>query len=483
MKLSLPYTKLVSRFFFILIILAILFAPKISSDDPSPFFSKLRNLLHSQSIWIWILIIAVILFLLWLLSNLNKIGASDNQNASPAISLPIGEVVKIANGGSGLASALFRPELKWLNLVGWIDVKDPEKECVIIDGKRTIRSTELFFAPMRLIGKPINARRVLLSPSPLEDIQGKALTSDQLELTLVVSIKYSVVNPIYVASLSAPLSELTDQIIGVLVEQIHANTLEGIVRDDGKLRQAIKDQLQKSDGIRDHYRIDGVLKALPTGDERIIEIIRKTKEAITKQALIEQEGQNKIIEADYNHVIKRAEADIQDEYNQRQHVRDLEIQRLKQEYETLLEFTRSIAQIAASGINPGPAIKEIRTLFTESKPATPLALPKPTTSSLLEAERANLALIGDKVGIKSISVQPAQHNNEQPGKTTVTLDNFSILMDCPADYPANPPHVQINFGEGDAAEIAVPWYAGSNLGDALVAAVMQARVQTKKTRV
>jgi len=267
------------------------------------------------------------------------------------------EAVKSQHGGNGLATASYTPSLKFMRILGWLAVRDPDKECIVIDGKHVIKSTQLYFAPMLLIGKPVNARRILLSPTPLEDIKATALTSDQLELTLVVSVKYSVSDPVYVASLSAPISELTNLITGVVVELIHGHTLEDIIKDDGTLRQMLKQKLGESITIKNFFKIDEVLKALPTGDERIIEIIRKTREAIQKQALIEQEGENKVRAADFDLAIKKAEARLKEEFDQRQHKREMEMLRMQQEYEAVRELMRTIAQVAASGVNPKPAIK------------------------------------------------------------------------------------------------------------------------------
>ena len=76
---------------------------------------------------------------------------------------------------------------------------------------------------------------------------------------------------------------LTNLVTGVVAEYIRSDTLENIVKDDGTLRHQLKQILESSPSIRGNYNVGEVLKALPTGDERILEIIRKTREVCTER--------------------------------------------------------------------------------------------------------------------------------------------------------------------------------------------------------
>ena len=147
---SIPYNKIVTRFFFVLFLLGILVGPQLFSNHPRQEFAIIQNILQSRSVWFWLLIIVGVLFILWVFSNINKMKISEDSNELPVVRLPIGDAVKQNNGGSGLASMPFQPSLKFLNVLGWINVKDPDKECIIIDGQHTINSTKLLFAPMIL---------------------------------------------------------------------------------------------------------------------------------------------------------------------------------------------------------------------------------------------------------------------------------------------------------------------------------------------
>jgi len=484
MNQPISFGKSLARVSFVIILLVLLSAPQLLSKHPGPIFNIIKTVLVAIPFLGWILIIFFFLAVLWAATNVRKLAGSHTTTSNTIDPLSISDAARPDKGGNGLSSASYVPSLNFLRTLGWLSIKDSDKECIVIDGRHVIRRTRLFFAPMLLVGKPINARRVLLSPPPLEDIKATALTSDQLNLTLVVTVKYSVIDPIYVASLAAPLAELTNLITGVIVERIHAHTLEDIVKDDGTLRQMLKRTLSESVSIKNHFRIDEVLKALPTGDERIIEIIRQTREAIQKQALIDQEGQNRERVATVDLAIKKKEAELEEEFTQRQHRRDMEILHLQQEYEAMRELMRTIAQVAASGVNPGPAIREIRAILSETKPEAVASLPPevPESLSLFHQEHANLQAVQDKLGYKSFYLQPLAGNADQPGSAVVKFHEYTIQVDCPAEYPAVAPQVVLQPSQGDSAEIAVPWFAGSNLIDAVTAAVMQVRIQKSSKR-
>jgi hypothetical protein len=299
MNSQITYGRLLARAVFILTVFGLVSLPQIRSENPAPAFAQMRDLVSLIPIPLWFVIILIFLAVLWAIMNIRYSSIRSAFEQSPTERISISEVVKPEKGGNGLTSISYSPTLRLFNTLGWLEVKDPDKECIVIDGKHVIKKTRLYFAPMLLFGKPVNARRILLSPPPLVDVKATALTNDQLELTLVVSVKYFVEDPVYVAKLSEPISELNNLMAGVIVEQIHGKTLVDIVKDEGSLRINLKNKLNESSSIKSYFKIEEVLKAIPTGDERIIEIIRQTKQAIQRQALVEQEGINKELLADF----------------------------------------------------------------------------------------------------------------------------------------------------------------------------------------
>jgi hypothetical protein len=91
---------------------------------------------------------------------------------------------------------------------------------------------------------------------------------------------------------------------------------------------------------------------------------------------------------------------LQEEFIEKQHARDLELLHIQQEYEAIRELMRAIAQIAASGINPSPAIREIRSILSQTTPAPLPSLPEsvPETLDLFHQEQKNLESIQEKIG-------------------------------------------------------------------------------------
>jgi hypothetical protein len=484
MNSQITYGRLLARAVFILTVFGLVSLPQIRSENPAPAFAQMRDLISLIPIPLWFVIILILLAVLWAIMNIRYSSITNAIEQSPTERISISEVVKPEKGGNGLTSISYSPTLRLFNTLGWLEVKDPDKECIVIDGKHVIKNTRLFFAPMMLFGKPVNARRILLSPPPLVDVKATALTSDQLELTLVVSVKYFVENPVYVAKLSEPIPELNDLIAGVIVEQIHGKTLVDIVKDEGSLRINLKNKLNESSSIKSYFKIEEVLKAIPTGDERIIEIIRQTKQAIQRQALVEQEGINKELLADFDLAIKKKEAELQEEFIEKQHARDLELLHIQQEYEAIHELMRAIAQIAASGINPSPAIREIRSILSQTTPAPLPSLPEsvPETLDLFHQEQKNLESIQEKIGFESFEIQPLEGKTDHPGSVVIQFDDFKLKIDCSAGYPSAAPQVFLHKNNDEISNITIPWFVGSNLIDVITTAVMQTRVKSKKKK-
>lgn len=480
MNILTHFKKGISRTLFVVIIFFALFGQKMYSPKPGVFLSAIKNI----SVPIWILLIILYLAGFWLILNLKNANSEEEQGRKQKTGLSVEEAVMEKNGGNGLASAPFDPKLPFFNLAGWINIKEFGKEAIVIDGQTTIKKTQLLFAPMRLIGRPLNARRVLLSPPPLIDINASASTKDRWDLTLVVSIKYLVLDPAYVASLSGPLAELTNKITGTLIEQIHSSNLDEIVIDDGSLRQAIKDKLNASITLKDNYYVEEILKALPTGDERIIEIIRQTREALQKAALVDQEGQNKLRAAGYDLEIKKGNALLDEEIKQRDFIRERELLKMQSEFQVMQETMRSVAQIAASGMNASSALKEIRGLFLDQQKGVIQALPpapKEEEFPLIETERKLLESISDKFSVQQIELVPDSKNESRPGKGVITLEGYTIYLDCSENYPIEPPKVQIKKDGLSKTDLVIAWYSGSNLSDAVTSAILQARlIKSKK---
>lgn len=486
MSQSKTFGKLLGRIFFVLLILGVLSAPQLLSDNPSPEFERIRSFLTNVSLPFWFVVIAVLLTILWVMTNLKKATSTQTEGQSPIETMVIVEAVKSQNGGNGLATISYTPSLKFMQILGWLAVRDQNKECIVIDSKHVIKRTQLYFAPMRLIGKPISARRILLSPAPIENIAATALTSDKLQLTLVVSIKYSVSNPAYVASLSAPILEITNLITGVVVELIHGHTLEDMVKDDGTLRKMLKEEIGKSITIKNFFKIDEVLKALPTGDERIIEIDRKKKEAAERQSLIEQEGQNKNLTAQYDRIIKMGELQLEDEFTQRNHAREKELRELDSHTDITKTVIETFGEMAESGIDPSNMTKEFFDCISErnttgriasgshalSKDENLLVTVPTTDKNQLDIEKIALANIKNKLGI--ITYEVIESQSKLKG-ATIQMADYEIIFQCGENYPEEQPKATVRFSNGTTQTMDGYWISGvsNSLAQALLVVIHQ----------
>ncbi len=474
---SVTFTRVLLRVGFVVGLLLLLAAPQLMMEQPGGVFARVKHVLVDTSPLVWGLLVGVVGVLLWLWtipSRQTATGAVAGQAAAEA--LPISEAVLPMHGGNGLVTQSYEPGLSWLGLIGWIEIKDPGKECVVVDGRRIIRKTELYIGPMRLLGKPISARRVLLQPAPITDISAKSLTRDQWELALVVSAKYEVINPVYTASLQAPLDELGNRVVGAVAEYIRSDDLTNIVKDEGALRATMQQTLESAPSIAGTYHIVEILKALPTGDERVIEEIRRARVAQAQSAVIAAEGANEVARAQYLTEIQRKNAVLSEEVANLQHARDMERLGMEQTFETQRELLRAVGMIAAAGIDPARAIERIRAVVLA--PPAPPALTtatEPTAVQLMALEEARLQEAQDVLGLKKFMLKANANGSGRPVSAQLTFENFSVDIQCPPEYPDAPPVVWVQSRGGEPAPLVVPWSKGNNLVDVAIVAAMQAQ--------
>lgn len=396
--------------------------------------------------------------------------------------MPISEVVNLP-GGNALASPAFQMPLNFFGLVGWQHVEEGV-EALICDGQLVPR-TNLTTDWLRALGRTKFFRRVLLQPAPLTDISAKALTKDQLELTLTVSAKYHVTDPVYVASLQAPLTELINLIVGLVAEYVRSDSLDNIISDDGKLRIELKKYLENSPTLSGHYSVTEILKALPTGDERLLEIFRQRRIAETQSGLIDAEGKNRVIKAGYEYEINQQSAILQDDLANRQHARDMEMAQAKLSADVQQSVLKAISDIASSGV-------DVRTVLPLLSRAVPGAA-NTTTSNLgeevplignsvvsgqasrIDKERATLSSLMSADQISSFEVFESQGLLKG---ATVKVLTYEIILTCKDDYPVTAPSVLVRFNDGKTFEPQTLWISGvsDNLAQVVVSVIPQVKL-------
>jgi hypothetical protein len=477
---SITFVRVLLRTAFILLLLYGMAYPQLNAESPSPIFAQIRDQMRAWPIWVWAAAGGAWLVVVWVFTRAVA-HSSGNKSSSKSTSAPLESTIDIkdavlrSRGGNGLASANFAPALSRLRVVGWVNVPDEGGECVVVDGRRVLRKTQLLIAPSRLLGRPINARRVMLKPALLE-VESKALTSDQLELKLKVSLNYTVKDPVYVASAQDPIAELQNLLVGVAAEHIRAETLESIIADDGAGRQSLKQRLEKAPSVKGRFTIVEILSALDEGDERIIEIIRQTREAIARRGYVDKLGEIRLAEARVQQQIQRYEDELQEKKAQSEQVRKIEIANVQNETAIKLEMIRAMAQAAASGV----VNMEVLKVFSEMvrgrnyQTAPQLAAAAPKSEGLIVSERRVLEELRDQLGIVDIELLPDPANAKQPKTGRITFQQFEVLIECPEGYPQKAPNVKLH-SNGASQTVTVPWSDKSDLASATVSTYMQAQ--------
>lgn len=468
MKKETPFLRFLLRIAFLVILFLAISQSNLSDPNPAPFFSFIK----SKTPFFWISIFLIVIVIFWFTQNLTK---SERMTipGSPDFTLEIEDAVREDRGGNGLASAPFSPTLRFLNLFGWINVKSPKKECVVIDGVKVIKETEWFFAPMRLLGKPINAHRVLLNPDPLT-VSEDGKTLDHYDLTLHLTLSYSVIDPIYVSSVSDPLKELTDFVKGRIVEIIGKKEVIPLIQNESDNTQELTELISQSLPVKGHYQVS-VIKTDPTGDNKILEIKRKIKEETMSQEMYEKEGKNKVEVAKYELQIKQMNADFEEVIKQKDFERVKQLQEMEANYEVLRGVIQAVAQISAVHGNASAAIKEIRSLITQTKePSTPLLI-NSNKKSLIEREIDSIKLSKDNFGFIDYEVKPNLQKADHPGDARFIFEDMIIEMKCPLNYPLEGPAIVLK-ADSTIKQLNIQWFPNSNLLYALSAALNQEKL-------
>lgn len=386
------------------------------------------------------------------------------------------------SGGNGLCSPAFQPPLDFLIVFGWQNVEQGV-EALVCNGE-VIPHTKLKSDFLRLIGRRSFFRRVLLKPAPLTIIS-EALSKDELKVSLEITVKYEVKDPVYVSSLQDPIAELSNMLEGVTAECIRAKTSNELVGSQGNLREWLLERLSPSALIKDKYTINDVLKVIPTIDELYIEVRRQTNEAILKKGLVDADGENRKIEAKYNLDIKRQEVELQTQIDQKEHERVMEKLELEKRAEVAKTAIAALGQVAGSGIDPTRLAREVignlvdplanhkHTIqLTEGEVESNILPRLGTSSHPQEAESKAIESIMGKVGIQTFEIMPSGNNI---GGAIIQTPTFDIIFKCTEQYPADRPEAVVRFSDGDTLLPVDYWVDGvtNRLAQAILAIIPQ----------
>ncbi len=371
-------------------------------------------------------------------------------------------------GGNGLASPAFQtPSLGFFNLMGWSHVEQGT-EALICDGE-VITATNLNRDLARMIRHKQFMRRVILHPPPLE-VSVDALTADSLQAGLSISFGYTVVDPAYVASMAAPLRELSNVAQGVVAEYIRSKTLEELVTDEGTTREALQARLSASRSLAGYYEIVEVHKALPHGDERLIAAAIAAQIARANKALIEAQGENALVQAGTDDQIARTKAELANEIAENEHRRAMEQIKLTEQGQTLRAVVDAVGKAHAAGIPTDMSVLgNLLGAFTQPGihvesgwPATQNAVEPP--QQLPEGKRDNaarereaLASIADDLGILTFDV--VEFESGAISGATVQFRDCELVFTCSKDYPSVAPLVVVRLADGSEVIPKITWMA------------------------
>jgi hypothetical protein len=392
--------------------------------------------------------------------------------------MPISEVVR-QSGGNGLASPAFETPLNFLGVFGWQHVENGV-EALLCDGE-LVPNTRIRTDILRLFGRRRFIRRVLLKPAPLE-VVAEALTADQRKLALDIAVKLEVRDPVYVASLENPLAELTNVMVGIVSEYIRTHNLHDLMMDSGQTREALLDRLINTTSITRHYQVIEVLKALPAGDESLIEVGRQREIARAEADLIDARGQNELIEARYRAAILRGEAEIQEEIANREHQRRLELAAQEGKLSLAKTAIETLGQVATSGIDPMPLAQDIINRLgdsthrveagTDRSSAAQGELPRPQ-SSQVQIEGEMLESIRESVQMLAYDVATS---GDQIRGAVIQMPGYEIVFACDKEYPSSKPEISVRFPDGRMMQPNQGWIPGVTTSMAQAVLVIAAQI-------
>lgn len=471
---SANYRRAFAKVVFLVLLLAAMAAPKLLSAEPALGFAQFRSMVRRTAapVWIGIWVGAALALLIAMGVRRAQIAAKSTEGGKAAQiqGLPIQEAVSQTHNGNGLVSDAFPLILPWREIAGWVKVEE-KVECLTINGTRVKRRTHFRIDPMRLIGKPSSARRVLLAPAPQVIPTVEALSKDKWTTRIDATITLRVRDPIKMLA-ARPFEDLSHLAQGVIGEHIRSNDYEELLSDTGDMRHALEARLRDSPTLQGLEIIEVPIKV--TADERMLETRRLEEIQRQMRTLVQLQGENKLTEAEYQIQIREMEARLGQWMKQQEHERDMERRTAELEAEMLQGLVAAIAEIAASGLDPAGAIREIRKLMprTDSEqqhePEAELL-----TDTILARETRALEENQQELGVTALSLEPNPNQPTNPGRVRMVFHGFVLVVDCPDDYPESAPLVRVEPDNDEPFDLGVPWQPGGRLVDVATAAAMQ----------
>lgn len=356
--------------------------------------------------------------------------------------------------GNGLSSRAFQPPFNFMLIFSWINIENGV-ESIVFDG-HPITKTELKSDLLRLIGRKRYFHRVLLKPTPLT-VQREAISKDQLHVQIKTSIKYEVINPCYVCSIQSPLVELSEIVSQAVADCISVYDSHDLLTQNKQIRNYVHRSIQDSQIVKNNYEIIEVLQILPTIDERFIKVQNEVAEAEIRTRLIDIDGDNRVLAAGYDTKIRKENEEVNQEILDKEHCRNVDLIRIKENAETLRAGLDALKGLAISGIDPTPITRDVLSLLdNQSKyhsgnpqivSAERTYLPSNIDGNTgldaqqIEKEKGALDSIKEKIGILTYDVTKI----DKGLFALLQFERFEIHFVCGSNYPKEGPIATIRY--------------------------------------
>lgn len=409
--------------------------------------------------------------------------ATDRQIAQ----MDIESAVRLS-GADSLASPPFQVPLGF-GLAGWQHV-EWGREVLVVDGK-AYDKTGFVSDWMKIVGRRKYVHRVLLNPARL-DVTATSLTSDQFEAALEISLNYQVINPVLIVNEQQPIASLRDHIQGMVREYIGSMNLSSILFATSNLRQELKSKFSASSFISARYKVEEVLKALPSGDERLPEVERQKQQQSASLDLIDIEGELSMKAAKYQLEIDELKMLQDDKFANRDFVRQWSMQKMELDAQLQQKLLDTFASMVNGGIADEAMLQQLRDMVQVSELSLPelmsqiphlLQSPEslPEHSSIIDVETQGLERLKSTGEISSFK---AWLNEENRLQVYANKDLLVIEVKCPNGYPQIPPEIGIRLPSGEFRSMDPAMYWKGSVSKTLsraISTVLQQNDQIDKS--
>ncbi|MBA3816183.1 MAG: hypothetical protein H0X29_06630 [Parachlamydiaceae bacterium] len=456
------------------IFLLLLISPPLALNDTG-WFADLRNRFIHSSLDSWFtvgLVASLGLVINGLFRSLRLQGtltSNDMLNEIKDSQRIKGMKLKQAiTEGNGLVSNPYRI----VKTYDFVEVKDSGAECIVI-GKHVIRQTSGYFAPMRLIGKPIFAKRVFLGTKVLDISKSEDISSNNWPTEVTVSLIFKLKNKMKdiqeILIKEDPLREITDQAQDLIRNYLREHDQISLRKDTGQLGENILLKLQEK---LIHYEILRVNVLKIDGQMGPLAIDQAKQVTDAKSALIELEGVNALLEARFSIQIEWLKAALRNWIAEKDYKRQLGLRREELNTATLSELITFTKEIVVRFGDPDLASQAFQNILKFVDKTANQDVQKDKVMSSMPArisENKAAEMHQSRIGYKAFEIEQNTANVAIPSHAKFHFDGYSLLVDCSEDHPATPPRMRIVLKEGDSFELSQldSWTPGSYLCEAV----------------